>query len=115
MELPGKVKECMRECGGTNQFIKAIPGKDDLMETARTFSIISDEGRLQILLSLDKAPLCVCILKEITGLSDSKLSYHLGILKDGGMIEGRRDGKYIIYGLTETGKDNVKMIREKVR
>jgi ArsR family transcriptional regulator len=41
-------------------------------------------------------------------LAGSKLSYHLNILKESGLIEGKYHGNWIIYSLTVSGK---KMIR----
>jgi ArsR family transcriptional regulator len=37
-------------------------------------------------------------------LSGSKLSYHLNILKENGLIEGENDGNWIIYSITERGR-----------
>lgn len=48
-------------------------------------------------------PLCVCIIREILGVSKSKLSYHLKILQDNGLISGTAKGAWIVYELTETG------------
>ena len=37
-------------------------------------------------------------------ISDSKLSYHLTVLKESGLIEGECRGNWIIYSLTDDGK-----------
>jgi ArsR family transcriptional regulator len=37
-------------------------------------------------------------------IANSKLSYHLNILKEAGLIEGEYHGNWLIYSLTVTGK-----------
>lgn len=49
-------------------------------------------------------PLCVCVIKEVLGIADSKLSYHLGVLKKAGLITGESEANWIIYSLTEAGR-----------
>ncbi|MBN1195386.1 MAG: helix-turn-helix transcriptional regulator [Methanomicrobiaceae archaeon] len=48
-------------------------------------------------------PLCVCVIKEVLHIADSKLSYHLSVLRKAGMITGEQQGSWIIYSLTGTG------------
>jgi ArsR family transcriptional regulator len=38
----------------------------------------------------------------------SKLSYHLNILKESGLIEGKYHGNWIIYSLTDTGREHIR-------
>jgi ArsR family transcriptional regulator len=40
-------------------------------------------------------------------IADSKLSYHLTILKDAGLIEGEYQGNWIIYNITDTGRHHL--------
>ncbi|MDD1704012.1 MAG: ArsR family transcriptional regulator [Methanoregula sp.] len=54
--------------------------------------------------SLAVQPLCVCVIKEIAGIADSKLSYHLNQLKKAELIEGEPQGSWIIYHLTWLGE-----------
>jgi ArsR family transcriptional regulator len=55
-----------------------------------------------------RCSLCPCLLKEITELSDSKLSYHLNILEKVKLIESFSQKKWRIYVLTELGKSWMK-------
>ena len=49
-------------------------------------------------------PLCVCVIKQCIRIADSKLSYHLSILKETGFIEGQTRKNWIIYRLTDSGR-----------
>jgi len=59
---------------------------------------------MKILYLLTSQPLCVCVIREIIGISDSRLSYHLSALKKAGLIEGEQQGSWIIYRISERGK-----------
>ena len=59
---------------------------------------------LRFLYLIRDQPLCVCVINRFMHLTGSKLSYHLNILKEGGLIEGRYHGNWIIYSLTVSGK-----------
>jgi len=52
---------------------------------------------------LSVQPLCVCIIRELLDISDTRLSYHLKKLSSMGLIEGTSQGNYIIYQLTDLG------------
>jgi ArsR family transcriptional regulator len=58
---------------------------------------------LKILAMLAVQPLCVCVIKAVLGIADSKLSYHLSVLKKTGLITGEAQGNWIIYRLTADG------------
>ena len=67
---------------------------------ADTFKALGDPVRLRLfhLLSL-KAELCVCHLTEATNLPQSTVSRHLAVLRHAGLVDTRRDGKWIHYRL----------------
>jgi ArsR family transcriptional regulator len=52
--------------------------------------------------------LCVCVLKGFVRIADSKLSYHLNILKEQDLISGEQQGNWIIYSITERGRKAMK-------
>ncbi|MGA1792522.1 MAG: ArsR/SmtB family transcription factor [Thermoplasmatota archaeon] len=80
---------------------KRIPEGVEIEKMSRVYRSLSDPLRLRIAYMLDVQPLCVCCLKELVNISNSKLSYHLSILKDAGLIEGRQEKNWIIYRTTE--------------
>lgn len=71
---------------------------------ARIYRVLADPIRLAILDALAAGPLCVMDLKaEIGGIPDSKISYHLRLLQEAGLIAGACRQNFIDYTLTETG------------
>jgi len=63
----------------------------------KLFAAISDETRLRIYLLLSKGELCVCELTAALDMEQSRISHSLRILKEAGLIESRREGKWVIY------------------
>lgn len=97
MELPESVSKRIEECGGVEGLRGIVNDDQSLQEMAKRYSALGDPGRLAIVKCLKKTDLCVCVIKKITGMSDSQLSYHLAILKEADLIESCREGNYIIY------------------
>jgi ArsR family transcriptional regulator len=69
------------------------------------YHAVADPIRLKILEMLKDQPLCVCVIRTILKIADSRLSYHLNILKKTGLIRGGKQGNWIIYSITERGKE----------
>jgi ArsR family transcriptional regulator, arsenate/arsenite/antimonite-responsive transcriptional repressor len=61
------------------------------------FKALSDETRLRILKLLEKGELCVCDIVAALDLIQPKVSFHLGALKDAGLVRDRKEGKWIHY------------------
>jgi len=72
------------------------------VELAGTFKALGDPVRLRLfyLLSLQDE-LCVCHLTAALGLPQSTVSRHLGVLRHAGLVETRRDGKWMYYRLSD--------------
>ena len=68
---------------------------------AELFKLFGDESRLRILFALKEQELCVDELAEKLSMSQSAVSHQLRILKTGDLVQGRRDGKRIIYSLAD--------------
>jgi ArsR family transcriptional regulator len=69
----------------------------DLGTAARMFHALGDETRLRILVHLRDGECCVCDLTDACGAAQSRLSYHLRILKEAGILRDRRDGRWSYY------------------
>jgi ArsR family transcriptional regulator len=67
----------------------------------KSFRALSDPTRLRIVSLLEKNELSVQELQEITRLGQSRISTHLGLLQDSGLLRSRREGKRIFYGLNQ--------------
>lgn len=66
---------------------------------ARWFHALSDETRLRIIDRLSEGEQCVCDLTDLLKTGQSRLSFHLKILKDAGILKDRRDGRWVYYSL----------------
>ena len=69
------------------------------------FKAVGDPTRTRILKLLENGGLCVCQVQAVLGLAPSTVSKHLTILKHAGLVEDRRDGKWIEYALTEDARN----------
>lgn len=105
INLPTEMTEILCCNGGLDNIKRQTPDKSELSSKVKLLKAVSDPIRLQILSALSVSDLCPCILKDITELSDSKLSYHLNILEDAGLISYSSRKKWRIYNLTDIGKE----------
>lgn len=61
------------------------------------FHALSDSTRLEILEMLRGGEQCVCDLQDGLDAAQSRLSFHLRVLKDAGLVEDRREGRWAYY------------------
>ncbi|NLX47562.1 MAG: winged helix-turn-helix transcriptional regulator [Euryarchaeota archaeon] len=101
--LPREVADGLREAGGRAGILSRVPDRDRLKELADRHQALSDPARLLILNLLGASDLCPCVLKELTGLTDSKLSYHLSILEKTGLAAWSQNKNWRVYRLTDRG------------
>lgn len=76
------------------------------------FHALSDSTRLEIMERLKDGEQCVCDLTEALKTGQSRLSFHLKVLKDAGLITDRPEGRWIHYSLNT---DALKELEEIVR
>jgi ArsR family transcriptional regulator len=74
------------------------------------FQALGDRTRLRILNLLSSGEICVCFLVEVLGEPQPKVSRHLAYLRREGLVEARRDGKWIHYRLAEPSSPLVESI-----
>lgn len=67
--------------------------------SAELFHALSDEARLEIIQILLDGEHCVCDLQSHLDVAQSRLSYHLKVLKDAGVVTDRREGRWSYYTL----------------
>ena len=68
-----------------------------LQEVELTLKAAADATRLRILRMLEDGPLCVCQVVEVLGLSQSTVSKHLLLLRNAGLIQDEKRGKWVFY------------------
>ena len=71
--------------------------RPDTARAARLFHALSDGTRLSILQRLRYGEQCVCNLTDALEAAQSRLSFHLKVLKDAGLVTDRRDGRWMYY------------------
>ena len=64
------------------------------------FRALADWTRLRLLNLMSGQEVCVCYFTEILGLPQPTISRHLAYLRRAGMVEARREGKWMHYRLT---------------
>ena len=72
---------------------------------------LADPTRLIIAALLrDGGELCVCDLAWLTGKAINLVSHHLKTLRVGGLVTSRREGKLVLYALTQCGRELVEAL-----
>jgi ArsR family transcriptional regulator len=69
------------------------------IEIISSFHALSDPLRIRVIELLRSQELCVCELMEKLEISQSKLSFHLKILKEAGLVNTLQEGRWIYYRL----------------
>lgn len=71
-------------------------------EILNIFKALSDVTRLKILKLLENGELCVCDLVTALNMIQPKVSFHLSILKEAGLIKDRKQGKWVHYKIDDS-------------
>ena len=66
---------------------------------------VGDPTRTRILKLIEGGGLCVCQVQAVLGLAPSTVSKHLALLKSAGLVEDRREGRWIHYGLASSAEN----------
>lgn len=84
---------------------KNLPSGEELELWAAGAKALGDPTRLAVALALDAGETaCVCDLAWIVGRDERLVSHHVRLLKAAGLARSERDGKMIMYELTERGR-----------
>ncbi len=78
-----------------------MPGETDVVDTADVFGLLSDPGRLRILVALLDGELCVGDLAAVTGLTESSVSHALRLLRAHRVVTVQRRGRMAYYQLAD--------------
>jgi ArsR family transcriptional regulator len=69
---------------------------------------LADPLRLRVIEALGSGERCVCDLTADLGLAQSKLSFHLKVLKEAGLLADRQEGRWIYYRLRPEALDDLR-------
>lgn len=73
-----------------------------MLEILNITRALSDETRVRVLMMLSGGELCLCQIIEILKLAPSTVSKHMSILRQAGLVETRKEGRWIYYRLTDS-------------
>jgi ArsR family transcriptional regulator len=73
-----------------------------MQEILNIFKSLSDETRLRILKLLENGELCVCDIFSALDMVQPKVSFHLSVLKEAGLIKDRKAGRWVHYSLDDS-------------
>jgi DNA-binding transcriptional ArsR family regulator len=84
---------------------EGLPGVEVVRDAAERARALSDPTRLMLAAALREGEeLCVCDLAWISGRAQNLVSHHLRSLRSHGLVTSRRDGKLVMYSLTDEGR-----------
>lgn len=70
-----------------------------IRRSTELFHALSDETRVAIVEMLHDGERCVCELQDALDAAQSRLSFHLKVLKDAGLVIDRKEGRWVYYAL----------------
>ena len=81
------------------------PAQSAVEHAATQAKALADPTRLTLAAALaEGGELCVCDLSWILERAENLVSHHLRLLRSAGMVARRRDGKMVMYSLTDRGR-----------
>jgi ArsR family transcriptional regulator len=79
------------------------------------FMALADRTRLRLLNLINDGEVCVCFFTETLGEPQPKISRHLAYLRRAGVVEARRDGKWMHYRIVEPEDENAARVLREVQ
>lgn len=79
------------------------------------FHALSDETRLALLERLKGGEHCVCELTDAMKAGQSRLSFHLKVLKEAGLIQDRREGRWMYYALNPDAIEELQALVDQLK
>ncbi|HYF93739.1 MAG TPA: metalloregulator ArsR/SmtB family transcription factor [Symbiobacteriaceae bacterium] len=87
-----------------------------LMAEGRGCCGLPDVGSMPVPGDGECEGICVCEFQDVYGLGQSKVSYHLRILKEAGLVVEETRGKWTFYSLnTKTARELIGLVQEQLR
>ncbi len=78
-----------------------MPDSKTLSQVAELFKLFGDPTRVGILCALSRHELCVFEIASVLGMTSSAVSHQLRSLKQMGIIDSRREGKAVLYAISD--------------
>ena len=92
------------DAGRAEEIRHNLPALDALERAADQAKALSDPTRLMLAVALrDGGELCVCDCAFLAGRQDQLVSHHLRQLRSAGLVRSRKEGRMVLYHLTDSG------------
>lgn len=89
----------------------ALPTVPEVSAQAARLKALSDPTRMLVAAALAATDeLCVCDLAWVTGRAENLISHHVRTLRAAGLATSRRDGKMVLYALTDPGHELLRAV-----
>ena len=92
------------------KILEYLPANNKLEKLALFFQNFSDSTRLKIVSCLAMCDMCVSDLANVLEQNQTTISHQLKLLKDQNIVECKRDGKILLYGLTSNAVNDILLI-----
>lgn len=92
------------------KILEYLPSSKKMEKLALFFQNFSDSTRLKIVSCLAMCNMCVSDLSKILCQNQTTISHQLKLLKDQNIVECKRDGKILLYGLTSNAVNDILLI-----
>jgi ArsR family transcriptional regulator len=83
-------------------------------DVVRSLKALSDRSRLRVFLLLARKDLCVCEMMYVLEMPQSRISHQLRILREAGLVEDKRNGRWIIYTVPREIKRDFAPLLQKI-
>ncbi len=91
------------------EILSLLPQEREISKLADYFQNFSDSTRIKILTCLSMMNMCVNDLSTILGINQTTISHQLKQLKDQNLVSYKRDGKILVYYLTNNNVNDMMM------
>lgn len=89
-----------------------MKSSDSLESMEKFYMALADKTRLRLLNLMRQNEVCVCFFTEVLGDSQPKISRHLAYLRNAGIVQARRDGKWMHYSIVWPADEGEKRMLE---
>lgn len=105
MEIPDKAGRELDDYGGIEGLKEMSPDPGVILRLEKVYNLLSARGRIEILYFLNFTDMTPGMLSYLTDMAPNLLSFHLRKLESAGVVSSRKDGRFIIYSITEMGRN----------
>lgn len=79
------------------------------------FKALADKTRLRLISLMGEEEICVCFFQEVINTTQTKISRHLAYLRKAGLVEARREGKWMHYRVVEPQDEHAAKVFREIR